>query len=73
MPIYEYLCQDCGKKSEILIRNSEQKPECECGSQKMEKVLSAFAVNSHSQASGCASGACSLPQSPCASGMCGLS
>lgn len=74
MPIYEYICQDCGQKSEILIRNSEQVPQCQCGSEKMEKLLSPFAVSSHThQSGGCSSGSCSLPHSSCASGMCGLS
>ena len=74
MPIYEYICQDCGQKSEILMKSSEQKAVCFCGSENLKKQFSAFAVSEGSASSfgGCADGSCSLPSSPCASGMCGL-
>ena len=74
MPIFEYVCQDCGKQSEILIRTAEQKPVCACGSERMEKQFSAFAVSNAAPSfgGGCADGSCGLPSSPCASGMCGL-
>jgi len=32
MPIYEYLCQDCGTKFEKLVRRSADAPETECPS-----------------------------------------
>jgi len=48
MPIYDYLCQDCEKSSEILIFGTDDLPECSfCGSSNMEKLLSA-----HSSMSG---------------------
>ncbi len=74
MPIYEYVCKDCGKKSEILVRANDTALRCECGSTKMEKVFSTFAVSeSASSLGGCSDGSCSLANSsPCASGMCGL-
>lgn len=73
MPVYEYVCKDCRKKSEILIRNLEQKPQCECGSNQLEKVFSTFAVSEAGGASSCSDGSCYLnTASPCASGMCGL-
>lgn len=74
MPIFEYVCKSCGEKSEFLVRNSSEKLKCHCGSEDLEKILSPFAVTegSTSSAGGCASGTCSIPQSPCASGMCGL-
>lgn len=74
MPIYEYVCKDCGKKSEILVRSNETVLKCECGSENLEKVFSTFAVSdSVSTGGGCADGSCSLAHSsPCASGMCGL-
>jgi len=48
MPIYDYLCADCGETSEVFITHSSDHPECEsCGSEKLEKLLSA-----HSSMSG---------------------
>ena len=42
MPIYDYLCKECGNVNEILITGSEQDPEClGCGSRKLKKLLSA--------------------------------
>jgi len=73
MPIFEYKCEDCGKKVEMLIRSSSDQPVCECGSKNLKKLFSAFAVSEKS--SSCASGSCGLPAagpSPCSSGMCGL-
>ncbi len=46
MPIYEYLCQDCGKVSSFIvlsIRDSYQ-PHCKrCQSEKMTKLISRVA------------------------------
>ena len=40
MPIYEYLCQGCGERVEVLVRGSEA-PACPaCGSDSLERVLS---------------------------------
>ncbi|CAN2041676.1 Zinc ribbon domain-containing protein [Candidatus Magnetomoraceae bacterium gMMP-15] len=48
MPLYDFLCMDCGQQSEVLIINSDSTPECHaCGSQNMKKLLSA-----HSSMSG---------------------
>ena len=43
MPIYDYKCQQCGKVSEVLVRNTEDPAvKCShCGSQKMDKLISA--------------------------------
>ncbi|WP_124329359.1 FmdB family zinc ribbon protein [Desulfonema ishimotonii] len=42
MPLFEYLCQDCGKICEILIAASDDAPECTaCGSTRLKKLLSA--------------------------------
>lgn len=41
MPLYEYLCRDCDKQIEILVRSEQEKPECpDCGSDKLMKLLS---------------------------------
>ena len=48
MPLFEYLCMDCGKLSEILIAAPEDKPQCQvCGSGTLKKMISA-----HSSLSG---------------------
>lgn len=47
MPIYEYRCQDCRKKSSFLTLsvNAELEPKCKhCGSAKMEKLVSRVAI-----------------------------
>jgi putative FmdB family regulatory protein len=43
MPIYEYICESCNKRQELLI--SGKPPECTfCGSQKLERVYSSFSI-----------------------------
>ena len=46
MPIYEYLCQECRKRSSILILTSRQRTDpilCRhCGSERMNRLLSRF-------------------------------
>ncbi len=40
MPLYEYFCQTCSQKIELLIRRDE-KPECpHCHSTKLTKLVS---------------------------------
>jgi putative FmdB family regulatory protein len=43
MPIYEYQCQSCGNKCEIMHRMSEEpSKDCgECGSASLKKLMSA--------------------------------
>ena len=74
MPVFEFVCKKCGKKSEFLIRGAEEKVVCECGSDRMVKLFSPFAVaeNSGTERSGCPDGSCSIPSSTCGSGMCGI-
>jgi putative FmdB family regulatory protein len=48
MPIFEYLCLDCEKTSEIIIIGSDDSPQCDfCNSHHLKKLLSA-----HSSMSG---------------------
>ncbi|MBF0120645.1 MAG: zinc ribbon domain-containing protein [Desulfobacterales bacterium] len=47
MPLYEYLCKDCGKTNEILIFGSENNIICNsCGSGNLKKLLSAHSAMS---------------------------
>jgi putative FmdB family regulatory protein len=42
MPLYDFLCLDCGKVSEMLLTNSGDAPEClGCGSKNLKRMLSA--------------------------------
>ncbi len=44
MPIYEFLCRECGEVSTVLVLSAEdrrRKPECEgCGGKQLEKLVS---------------------------------
>ncbi len=73
MPIYEYVCEDCGKEFEELVFG-EQKVRCpQCRSEKTGKVLSrcrhksggapdalgtASSAGSGSSCSGCTASSC---------------
>ena len=48
MPIYEYVCTDCGHQFELLLLPSvEPTTECpECYSRTLERLVSGFAVSS---------------------------
>jgi putative FmdB family regulatory protein len=43
VPLFDYLCLDCGKLSEILVTGSEDQVQCKtCGSDKLKKMISAY-------------------------------
>jgi len=47
MPLYEYDCRECGKRSEILAPAPPRSFRCpECGSTRTEKAFSVFAAPS---------------------------
>ena len=51
MPLYDYLCMDCGEVCEILVTSSDVSLECAaCGSRELKKMMSA-----HSSLSGTSS------------------
>jgi len=50
MPIYEYLCEDCGSKFEKLVRRSSDVPELacpSCGQKHLRQELSTFAAHAN--------------------------
>lgn len=73
MPLYEYLCSDCSRRFEALVRSSDQTPSCPaCASARVQKQLSVFAVG-HGPAAVSANpapcGTCGDPRGP---GACSL-
>ena len=65
MPIFEYRCKGCSHVTAFLEKASSRRAHpCEkCGSKRTEKVLSTFAAQSGTRASGgssCPTGTCSL-------------
>lgn len=49
MPIYEYRCQTCNTRFEVLQRAGENLPPCpKCNGQKVSRLLSVFGV-AHSE------------------------
>lgn len=41
MPIFEYLCKNCGTRFEIFIRNGEKESGCpQCKSTEMQRIFS---------------------------------
>ncbi len=74
MPIFEYRCTNCGAQFEELQLSREDRPSAcrQCGAGDLERLLSAFAVQSEAAASAAEPGpcgACGAPQrGMCATG-----
>jgi len=73
MPLYEYHCRQCDQEFEILVRGGEQPACTECGSDRLEKLLSVPAAHTAGrQLPVCEpaprGGNCGLPQ--CGAGGC---
>lgn len=71
MPIYEYLCEDCGSAFEKLVRNGDSVVCPSCGQDHLKPQLSRFAAHANGKSQqaempGCAGGMCQNP------GMCGM-
>ncbi|NLU41290.1 MAG: zinc ribbon domain-containing protein [Firmicutes bacterium] len=46
MPVFEYKCKTCGKKSERLVISSSEVVQCPyCGSRDLAKLFSTFAAH----------------------------
>jgi putative FmdB family regulatory protein len=81
MPIFEYRCQNCDTKYEVLHKSTlnQQEVSCpKCNSTESKKLFSAFSasIESSGYSGGCENGSCGIPASSsasgCASGLCGL-
>lgn len=68
MPIYSYVCKDCGEKFDLFIRIGGKDDELickKCSSKNIQKSFSSFGVRSSSNKDGgsdssCPTGTCSL-------------
>jgi putative FmdB family regulatory protein len=60
MPIFEYLCKDCGQPFEKIVPRYDSSVDCaHCNSENVEKQLSVFAVAGPSKEfSAAADGSC---------------
>jgi putative FmdB family regulatory protein len=58
MPLYDYVCKQCGHEFEVLVRPGSAAPACaSCGGSQLERLLSGFAVSSeHTRALNLAAG-----------------
>jgi putative FmdB family regulatory protein len=74
MPIYEYRCENCNKKFDMLHKSSVSTEEIicpKCGSTKNKKLFSSFSAkaDSHSEFGGCSDGSCGM-EAPSSGGCC---
>ncbi len=74
MPIYQYLCKECGKSFDVLFKSASERKEVlcpNCGSKDVEKSFAAFSVKGGGSAGvGFSEGSC---PSCCSGGSCSLS
>ena len=72
MPVYKYLCEECGGITKISRRMSEQKPpdKCiQCGSRKLSRVFSPVGISVKGTSSPETSTCCGR-DSPCSAPPC---
>lgn len=82
MPIFEYKCNDCGRKFDVLHKSSTNLEEVicpDCQSKNHKKLLSSFSSSMGSSSgfdsgSSCSDESCGVPSygGGCTNGMCGL-
>jgi putative FmdB family regulatory protein len=74
MPIYEFVCRECGVRFEKIVPLNTETSSCQkCESNNVEKVLSTFAVQTqHYSPCGSESSACRSCPGAGAPGMCSL-
>lgn len=69
MPLFGYVCRDCGSAFEVLVRNGET-PHCVgCGSDQLLRQVSAAApmrgAAAQSAPAGCGASQCCMAQGGC--------
>ena len=66
MPLYEYLCRDCGRAFERYVRAWGDTVECPaCGGTSVEKKVSSFAFASASGGASSAGSGCGCGRGGC--------
>ncbi|MFH2138005.1 MAG: FmdB family zinc ribbon protein [Candidatus Omnitrophota bacterium] len=71
MPIYTYVCKDCGEQFDLLVGVTSDKTakKCsKCGSKKIEKIFSAFSVGKQTKACGFKPSTCPTSGKGCCPG-----
>ena len=61
MPVYTYICKDCGEKFDLLIGVISEKAELKCkkcNSKNIEKTLGTFSVRGSDSKSGSSGSSC---------------
>ncbi|MDP8234703.1 MAG: zinc ribbon domain-containing protein [Candidatus Saelkia tenebricola] len=65
MPMYTYICKDCGEKFDLLIGVTSEEPKLKCkkcNSENIDRLLSGFSVGGSrgrsSSGSSCSTGTC---------------
>jgi len=81
MPIFEYKCNNCNKKFDVLHKSALNQEEVicpDCQSHNNQKLFSSFSASTGSQSfesiPSCGNGNCSMPSmgGGCDSGLCGF-
>ena len=72
MPIFEYICRECGQRFERIVQGNTV-PDCpSCKTQDLEKQISAFAVGATEGSWGSSPGACGSCGDPRGPGACSM-
>ena len=69
MPIYEYICDDCGKRYEQIVLSQSQDVACpSCSSRRHTLQLSVFSAHGSSSGNGASLNGRATPGGSCACG-----
>ena len=72
MPIFEYICRDCGHRFERIVHGTAV-PDCpSCKKQNLEKQISGFAVGATGANWGSTAGPCGTCGDPRGPGSCSM-
>jgi putative FmdB family regulatory protein len=72
MPIYEYICEDCGSRYERIVLSQAKAVSCpKCASSRGALQLSVFSARSKSNGTASEAGASSGGSCACGAGGCG--